>query len=121
MTDSINKRLTHFQSYAESLSMTPEEYALSLHEKNQAIKSVFLKSESKFELFVREFHNLLDNLTHYKETEAKKGSYEHSQLIKQVTELLSTTSQDPKLLAQLYQHFPDGIEGKIEALNKSIN
>ena len=47
MTDSINKRLTHFQSYAESLSMTPEEYALSLHEKNQAIESVFLKSESE--------------------------------------------------------------------------
>ncbi|GEK91806.1 hypothetical protein [Alkalibacterium kapii] len=122
MTDEVDNDLMDFESYAETIGMTPKEYALSLHEKNKAIKSVFLKGESDFERFVRDYHYILDQLTRYKETEAKKSTYEHAQLIKQVTELLTVTSQDPKLLAQLFQHYPLGMKVKYDplGLNNSL-
>lgn len=118
MTETIEKDLNDLRQYAKSIGLTPEEYALSLHEKNQAIKSVFLENGSDFKSFVSEFHEVLDGMTRYKETDAKKSSCEHNRLIQQVTELLYSTSQDPQLLAQLFQRYPQGIEGKLEELNR---
>lgn len=106
-----------FKNYANSIGLTPEEYALSLHETNQSIKSVLLENGSEFKSFVSEFHEMLDGLEHYKESDAKRGSYEHYELIKHVSDILSITSRNPKLLAQLYQHFPEGINGEIEKTN----
>ncbi|OJF92166.1 hypothetical protein [Alkalibacterium sp. 20] len=103
--------------HAESIGMTPEEYALSLHEKNQALKSVLLNKGSEFKYFVTEFHSVLDGLTQYKDSNAIKGTYEHYELIKCVNNLLLMTSRDPNLLAQLYHHFPKGIDGKIKEFN----
>lgn len=119
MKENNENELNDLRKYAKSIGMTPEEYALSLHEKHQAIKSVLLESGTDFKSFVNEYHELLDGMTRYKETEAKKGSCEHNQLIQQVTDLLYTTSQDPKLLAQLFQHYPEGIEEKFKELNRS--
>ncbi|SFC34414.1 hypothetical protein SAMN04488102_10571 [Alkalibacterium subtropicum] len=118
MTEHIEKELADFRQHAKSIGMTPQEYALSLHEKNQAIKSVLLENSSDFKSFVSEYHEVLDGIIRYKETDAKKSSIEHSRLIQEAAALLSTTSQDPRLLAQLFQHYPKGIEGKIEELNK---
>jgi len=111
MTENIENELNDLREYAKSIGMTPEEYAISLHEKNQAIKSVLLENGSEFKSFVNEYHEILDGLTLYKETDAKKSTCEHHRLIKQITDLLHTTSQDPKLLAQIFQHYPQGIEG----------
>lgn len=121
MEEVTDKGLSDLRSYAKSIGMTPEEYALSLHENNQAMKSVLLENGADFKSFVTEFHEVLDGLAEYKESDAKKSTNEHYELIKRVTDLLLTTSHNPKLLAQLYQHFPGGIEGKMEELNQSIN
>lgn len=110
MEDTTKTDYSDLQRSANSLNMTVEDYALSLHEKNQAMKSVLLENGSDFKSFVTEYHNVLDNFTQYKDSVAIKSTEEHYTLIKYVSDILATTSRDPNLLAQLYHHFPNGLD-----------
>lgn len=121
MNDPIETNLDDMHLYAQSLDMTFEEYALSLHVKNQTLKSVLLENGTDFKNFVTEYHDVLDGLTHYRDSEASKSSFEHYDLIKSVTSLLTTTSQSPNILAQLYQYYPEGITGQLSELNNPVN
>ena len=112
MKEQIKMDYIDLQHYANSIGITAEEYALSLHEKNQAMKSLLLENASDFKTFVTEYHEVLDCFTEYKDAGAKKNTYEHYELIKCVSDILATTSRDPNLLAQLYHHFPKGLDGK---------
>ncbi|EXJ24048.1 hypothetical protein ADIAL_0428 [Alkalibacterium sp. AK22] len=120
MEKCINDEIKDVQQYAQSIGMTLEEYTLSLHSKNQKVKSVLLGNGTEFKHFVEEFYALLDEMAIYKETDAKKTSPEHYERIKQVVHLLSTTSADPKLLAQLYHHYPNGIQNGANELHVDL-
>ncbi|MFO8069503.1 MAG: hypothetical protein R6U02_05970 [Alkalibacterium sp.] len=117
MSETSENDYADLRRHAESIGMTFEEYTLSLHKKNQALKSVLLDNGSEFKSFVTEFHEVLDDLAQYKDSDAKKSTYKHYELIKCVNDLLLMTSRDPSLLAQLYHHFPRGIDGKIREFN----
>lgn len=103
MHDSFND----IKEFAHSMGMSPEEYAVSLHNKNKAMKSMLLENGSEFKEFVNDFHKLLDELMVYKETDAKNSSFEHYSLMKRLAELMLITSKDPMLLAQLHQHYSE--------------
>ncbi|GAB2491572.1 hypothetical protein GCM10008929_14760 [Alkalibacterium psychrotolerans] len=109
-----------FTQYAESIGMTPEEYAISLHEKNQNHKAVLLQKGPQFKLFVEEFHAVLDKLAIYKESSDKGHSFDEYELFKKTTHLLSTITSDPKLLAQLYSHYPNGIDDELNELKSFL-
>lgn len=109
-----------FQEYAESIGMTPEEYAISLHEKNQNHKAVLLQKGHQFKQFVEEFHAVLDKLAIYKDSGETSHSFEHYELFKKTTHLLSTITSDPKLLAQLYSHYPNGIDDELNELKSFL-
>ena len=100
----MQEEFEEFKAFAQSMGMSPKEYAMSLHKKNKARKSVLLENGSDFKSFVTNFHDTLDELTLYKETDAKNASCGHYKLIKSVTDLMLTTSKDPMMLAQLYEH-----------------
>ncbi len=103
-----NEQTYHdFEKFAQSMGMSPEEYALSLHEKNKAVKSLLLDNAPEFKGFVKEYHHLLDELTLYKETDAKNYSEEHYQTMKQVVDLMLASTKDPMLLALMYQTYRD--------------
>jgi len=121
MKETNETDLTELRDYAKSIGMTPEEYILNLHEKNQAAKSVLLENGPEFKSFVSEFHEILDELTRYRETEASKVSAEHHELIKHVTDIFSVMSRHPVLLNQLYQQYPEGIKHRNEELNQWIS
>lgn len=120
MKESVRSEYDELEQYAHSIGMTLEEYAISLHKKNQQVKSVLLESGPEFKQFVNDFHKTLDDLAIYKESGAKKQTCDHYQLIKKVVHLLKSSSTDPKLLAQLYRHYPNGIEEELNNLNKRI-
>lgn len=120
MEKSNEDELKHVEQYAQSIGMSLEEYALSLHAKNQKVKSVLLGNGTEFKHFVEEFYALLDDLVIYKETGAKKESFEHYERVKQVVHLLATTSADPKLLAQFYHHYPNGIKDGANELKTDL-
>lgn len=109
-----------FTQYAESIGMTPEEYAMSLHEKHQNHKAVLLKNGPQFKHFVREFHDVLDNLILLKESGKISHSPDYYDLFKRVTHLLTTVTNDPKLLAQLYNHYPNGIDDELNELKSFL-
>lgn len=109
-----------FTQYAESIGMTPEEYAMSLHETQQNHKAVLLKSGPQFKNFVHEFHEILDNLILMKESGKTIKSNEDYDLFKRLTHLLSTVTNDPKLLAQLYNHYPNGIDDELNELKSFL-
>ncbi|MCC5889839.1 MAG: hypothetical protein JJU01_04655 [Alkalibacterium sp.] len=109
-----------FQEYAESIGMTPEEYAISLHQKHQKHKAVLLQKGPQFKQFVEEFHAVLDSLVMFKESGEQSHSLEHHELFKKIVHLLSTASSDPKLLAQLYNHYPNGIDDELNELKSFL-
>lgn len=98
------KEFEEFKEFAHSLGMSPKEYALSLHKKNKETKSILLENGPEFKSYVTSFHEVLDQLTLYKETVAKEQGCEHYNLMKRLTDLMLTTSKDPMMLAQLFQH-----------------
>ncbi|MCC5894444.1 MAG: hypothetical protein JJU16_03210 [Alkalibacterium sp.] len=110
MKELVNSEYKELEEYAKSLDMTPEEYALSLHKKNQKIKSLLLVNGEEYKQFVEEFHSVLDEMVIYKEMGANKQSPDHQQLIKKVVHILTASSANPKVLAQLYHHYPNGID-----------
>lgn len=113
MKELINSEYEVLEQYAKSLDMTLEEYALSLHKKNQKTKSVLLINGAEYKQFVEEFHSILDDMVMYKESGANKQSADYHLLIKKVVHLLSSTSADPKVLTQLFHHYPNGIDDKV--------
>lgn len=113
MKELINSEYEELEKHAKSLDMTPDEYALSLHKKNQKLKSVLLVNGDEYKLFVEEFHSILDDMVIFNEREASSQSLERQLLLKKVVHLLTSTSADPKVLAQLYHHYPNGIDDKL--------
>lgn len=109
-----------FQKYAESIGMTPEEYAISLHQKKQDYKDVLLQKGPQFKQFVEEFHAVLDKLVIYKDSGEASHSLEQYDLFKKTAHLLSTVTSDPKLLAQLYSHYPNGIDDELDELKSFL-
>lgn len=100
------KDFDEISRFAQSIGMSSEEYLLSLHEKNQSVKSMLLRDGDGFKQFIEDFHELLDGITVYKEAllaEAKNTKDE--ELLKTVVELLYKASSDPMLLAQMYEHY----------------
>ncbi|PRY79346.1 hypothetical protein [Alkalibacterium olivapovliticus] len=117
MEEYIDSEYEELEAYAKSLDMTPEEYALSLHKKNQKVKSVLLVNGHEYKQFVEEFHSVLDDMVAYKTVNAKKQSVDDQLLIKKVVHILTSTSADPKVLAQLFHHYPEGINDKLNNLS----
>lgn len=104
MEKDMQEEFEEFKEFAQSMGLSPKEYAVSLHKKNKAAKFILLENGYDFKSFVNTFHETLDELTLYKESDAKNESCAHYNLMKRVTNLLLTASQDPMMLAQLYEH-----------------
>lgn len=92
--------------FAQTIGMTTEEYLVGLHEKNQSVKNMLLRDGQGFKQFVEDFHDLLDDITHYKEALLAEAKSEKDEvLLKAVVGLLYKSSSDPMLLAQMYEHY----------------
>ncbi len=117
MKETSKTDYSDLENYAESLGLTADEYALSLHEKNKNTKAILLDNGSDFKSFISEYHSMLDSFTEYKDFDAKKNTDEHYTMVKAVHEIITSISRDPKLLAQLYHHFPNGLSSDGESFN----
>lgn len=67
---------------------------------------MLLRDGQGFKQFVEDFHDRLDDITHYKEALLAEAKSEKDEvLLKAVVGLLYKSSSDPMLLAQMYEHY----------------
>lgn len=84
------------------LTLTKEDYFMSLHKKNVVTKEALQDSYS-LRLFIEDYHHMLDNLYEY--NFALKEMIEQNKDTKVIDAILSfldTTIKDPMVLAQIY-------------------
>jgi hypothetical protein len=105
-TNERNKAFDEIECFAKAMGLSLEEYLITLHEKNQSVKTVLLQDGHGYKDFIEDFHDLLDGMTIYKEAMlAQIKNPKEADLLNALVELLYKASSDPMLLAQLYEHY----------------
>ncbi len=59
--DFTDEEAQDIEEFLNDLTLTKEEYLLSLHKKNALTKEI-LKDSYHFRLFIEDYHHMLDNL-----------------------------------------------------------
>ncbi|API90165.1 hypothetical protein BKP56_13305 [Marinilactibacillus sp. 15R] len=104
-------------TFAENLGMTVEDYLVYLHRKNKSVKTVLLEDSHGFKNFLKDFHNVLDDLTICTKADAARAA-KKDQSLQAAANLLYKVSSDPMLLAQMYEHYQyDSDEGSNRIMN----
>ncbi|SFH94506.1 hypothetical protein [Pisciglobus halotolerans] len=100
--DFTDEEARDVEEFVNDLTLTKEEYFLSLHKKNALTKET-LKDSYNFRLFIEDYHHMLDNLYHY--NFAVKDMIEtnnDTKVIDSILHFLDTTIKDPMVLSQIY-------------------
>ena len=90
------------ESFVKSLTLSKEDYFLSLHQKNMVTKNA-LQDNQNFRSFIEDYHHMLDNLYDY--NFVLKDMIEHNndtKVIDSILYFLDTTIKDPVVLSQIY-------------------
>ena len=90
------------ETIVKKLTITKEEYFLTLHKKNVLTKEA-LQDSSNLRLFIEDYHRMLDNLYVY--NFVLKDMIEQNKdtkVIDAILYFLDTTIKDPLVLAQLF-------------------
>ena len=90
------------EEFVNNLTLSKENYFLSLHKKNMVTKNA-LQDSQNFRSFIEDYHRMLDNLYNY--NFVLKDMIEHNndtKVIDSILYFLDTTIKDPVVLSQIY-------------------
>ncbi|WP_208560615.1 hypothetical protein [Marinilactibacillus kalidii] len=115
-----NETFKEIIAYAKTLGMSTDEYLIYLHQKNQAVKTILLNDSEGFRQFLKEFHDVMDDLTLYdKDSVEEVVAIRKEKSLQASIDLLTNVSSDPMLLAQMYEHYQyDSDEDTNTIMNK---